>query len=97
MTSLATFHARTRMDQRGLSDDDIAFVRHYGSVIHRTGVKFYFLGKRDIPRAFARSHGHLEGITLVVSPDRHVLVTCYRNRGAIAEIKRKSKRNHKAA
>lgn len=87
-----TRHGETRMAQRGISEADLAFVCEHGRVTYKTGVRFYFLGRRDIPAALRRRFGHLEGLTLIVAADAPVMVTCYRDRGAIAEIKRKDKR-----
>ena len=89
---LHTLHAEIRMAQRGLSDDALRFVAAYGQITYRTGVKFIFLGRRDIPRQHRRSHGHLEGLTLVLNPRTHEVITCYRNREALSEIRRKAKR-----
>ena len=97
MTIARTLHSQTRMAQRGISPADIAFVRDYGRLTHKTGVQFYFLGRRDIPDAMRRAFGHLEGTTLIVAADGRVMVTCYRDRTAIAEIKRKDKRARRRA
>lgn len=93
MGTILTLHGRQRMHQRGLSAQDLAFVRAHGRVEYRTGVKFIFLGRRDIPAPLRKSHGHLEGVTLIVGADAEQVITCYRNREAIAEIKRKGKRD----
>lgn len=92
MQLVTTRHVQTRMAQRGISAADLAFVREHGRVEYRTGVQFVFLGKKDIPAPLRRTAGHLEGTVLIVAADGRVVVTCYRDRGAIAEIKRKAKR-----
>lgn len=97
MAFVRTQHVQTRMSQRGISPADVEFVREHGRVEHRTGVQFIFLARRDIPAPLRRSAGHLEGITLIVAADGRVMVTCYRDRGAIADIKRKSKRASRRA
>lgn len=88
-----THHAATRMAQRGLTPDELAFVAAHGQAAYRTGVKFVFLGRRDIPARFQRTHAHLEGVTVVLCPRSEVVITCYRNRTAIADIRRKHKRS----
>lgn len=89
-------HARFRASQRGLSDDEISFVLFFGRRLHRTGIRFVFLGQRDIPDTHRRTHGHLAGATVLVSHDGTVL-TVYKNPDAIRVIKKKDKRAREAA
>lgn len=88
-------HARSRASQRGLTSDEIEFVHFFGRRIHRTGIRFVFLGQRDIPERFRRSHGYLAGATLLVSADGTVL-TVYKNQTALRTIKKKEKRSRAA-
>ncbi|HXG67499.1 MAG TPA: DUF4258 domain-containing protein [Blastocatellia bacterium] len=80
-------HASRRMAQRNLPPGDVETVIRYGHMEHRTGAEFYFLGKRDLPRGLERRLEHLVGATVVVCRDE--VVTIYRNRRGLAEIKRK--------
>jgi hypothetical protein len=89
-------HARFRASQRGLTDDEIAFVLFFGRSIHRTGIRFVFLGQRDIPARFGRTHGHLAGLTVLVSHEGTVL-TVYKNQAALRTIKKKDKRAREVA
>lgn len=86
-----TRHGMQRASQRGLSEDELAFVLFFGRTIYRTGIKFVFLGQRDIPSRHRRTHGYLAGATALVSSDGTVL-TVYKNADAIRTIKKKSKR-----
>ena len=90
-----TYHSATRMAQRGFHPEELDFVARHGQARYRTGVKFVFLGRRDIPESLRRSHGHLEGLTLVMCPRTDTVITCYRNREAIGDIRRKHKRSAK--
>lgn len=85
-------HNLESMSRRGITQADIDFVAAHGRRIYRTGALFLFLGRHDIPRGFERSHGHLEGTTLIVAADRPVVITCYRNRNGSRQIKKKLKR-----
>jgi hypothetical protein len=78
------------MAQRGLSQSDIQFVLTYGRKLRRSGSLFFFLGKRDIPMKLSRFDkiAKLEGTLLVLSPDGKQLITVYKNRKAIQQIKR---------
>jgi hypothetical protein len=86
-------HARQREAQSNLSDRDLELVRRYGVLEHRTGVRFYFVGRREVQR-----YRHVEpriaklhDIVLIVSSDGRMVITVYRNRNALKEIRRKSK------
>ena len=89
MASLST-HARQRASQRGLTWDELLFVLTFGRRVFRTGIRFVFLGARDVPARFKRSHGHLAGCTLLVAHDGTVL-TVYKNPNGLKVIKKKSK------
>jgi len=88
-------HARVRQAQRNLTDDEVAFIMRHGRRIRSGGALHIFLGWRDIPndRAIFQKYHHLEGATLVINDDGHtpVLITVYRNRRALRDIRRKQK------
>jgi hypothetical protein len=75
-----------------VDDDAMEVVRQFGRAFHRTGVTFYFLGRRDLPEELRRQdrYAKLEGTTLLVGSDG-VLITAYRNRVACRVIKKKPK------
>lgn len=83
-----TRHAAQRLSQRNILPEELEFVLRYGRRTYRTGVRFVFLGKRDLPRGYERSHGHLVGVTVLQAPDQGWVITAYRNTGASREIKR---------
>lgn len=86
-------HAFKRVAQGKLSPRDIAYVIRHGRVLYRTGVKFFFLGWRDIPEDHRRLPrvSRLEGLTILPSHDG-TLLTAYKNRKALRKIKRKDTR-----
>ncbi len=97
ITSKATVglsrHAEQRGAQSNLSVSDLDLVRRYGVLEHRTGVRFYFVGRREVER-----YRHVEprlvrlhDIAMVVSSDDHMVITVYRNRNALKDIRHKSK------
>jgi hypothetical protein len=88
--ALLSTHARQRASQRGLNPQELHFVLTFGRRLFRTGIRFIFLGERDIPASYQRSHGHLTGATLLVSGDGTVL-TVYKNPNGLKIIKKKSK------
>lgn len=88
-------HATRRMAQRNLKIDDIALVLRYGRCIHRTGARFYFLGRRDIPEGMEGRLEPLVGTTVIAEGGQ--ITTVYRNRRGLAKIKHKSKRMRRSA
>jgi hypothetical protein len=78
------------MSERNLDAEDLQIVLDYGRVIYRSGAKFYFLGRRDLPEFLQRTHRRLVGTTIVTV--KSMIKTVYRNGRAIASIKRKRKR-----
>lgn len=82
-------HAARRMAQRNLSVGDVALVLRFGRKEHRTGVKFFFLGERDVPPGQERELERLVGTTIVAADE--CILTVYRNEKALAQIKRKLK------
>lgn len=95
-----TYHAQVRQAQRNVSDQDVAFVLRYGRRIRCAGALHVFLGKRDVPRdrRLQRRFEHLVGTVLVVcdAGERPVLLTAYRNRNALRELRRKAKFDRRA-
>lgn len=86
-------HGRQRGAQSNLSNDDIELVRRYGVLEHRTGVRFYFVGRREVKR-FRDAEPRLvklHDIVMIVSRDDAIVITVYRNRNALKDIRRKSK------
>lgn len=93
-------HARLRQAQRNLKDDEVAFIMRHGRRIRSGGVLHIFLGRRNIPadRETFQKYHHLEGATLVISDasETPVLITVYRNRRALRDIRRKQKYDRSA-
>jgi hypothetical protein len=78
------------MAQRGLCQETIQLVLKYGRVIHKQGLKFFYITKR-----MAQGDPELAQATdlmVVVGRDFSTIVTCYRNPKAIKRVKRKPKR-----
>lgn len=87
-----TRHARRRGARRNVAPDAVEYVLAHGRMVRRTGVMFYFLGRRDIPACdrCASWATRLEGVIVVVAPDGGV-ITVYRNRQGLRAIERKMK------
>ncbi len=88
-------HARHRGAQSNLCATDMELVRRYGVLEYRTGVRFYILRRRDVERhrGVEPRLAKLHDIVLIVSSDGTTVITVYRNRKALRDIKRKPKLN----
>lgn len=75
-----TKHARTRMQQRGISVDAIDAALAYGRSIQSKGLTFFVIGHKEVRKfsALGIDLDAVAGIQVLVSPDGSV-VTTYRN------------------
>lgn len=91
-TQMLSIHAQQRLAQRNLDESAIEYVLMHGRVIRRTGIRFYVLRARDIPRQDRRESAisRLIGTTILVSRDE-TIITVYRNRRSLHTILRKHK------
>ncbi|MGE5335224.1 MAG: hypothetical protein ACM3N4_11030 [Nitrososphaerota archaeon] len=87
-----TRHARRRGARRNVAPDAVDYVLAHGRMLQRTGVMFFFLGRRDIPSCdrCASWASRLEG-TIVIVAENGEVVTVYRNRQGLRPIARKMK------
>ena len=83
-------HCWRRMAQRNLTLSDVQFALRYGRRIHRAHADFFFVGWSSLPAGSECELSRLIGTTVVV--EENAIVTAYRNRRALAKIKRKPKR-----
>lgn len=88
-------HAKQRGAQSNLCDHDLDLVRRYGVIEHRAGARFYVVRKREVERyRLAEPRlAKLHDIVMIVSNDDGTVITVYRNRHALRDIRRKSKVN----
>lgn len=84
-----TDHAKTRMAQRGIRENDLEIAFRFGQVHYSAGAEHIFLGKSNLPQDLQGRYSHLVGTTIVFAEG--VVVTTYKNRRALSEIKRKAK------
>lgn len=90
-----TDHSAWRAARRGLTDEEIEYVRYYGSRFRGDGALIYFLRRQDLPPPDRRRDWaeHLVGTALVFSKDGLTLITVWRNRRSGLKVIRK-KENH---
>ncbi len=88
-----TRHAFRRMNQRKISDEMINLALKCGCVIYNAGAKFVFVRKKDIPKDIPKAIAEkIEGVVIVMSSVDGTIITVYKNKNALREIKRKIKR-----
>jgi len=87
-----TAHAQRRLARRNVPPNAVDYVLAHGRTIQRTGVTFFFLGRRDVPPADRHTSwaSRLEGTTVLVASDGMV-ITVYRNHRGLRAILRKLK------
>lgn len=85
-------HAALRQRQRGLRDAALDYVLAHGTYVHRTGVTFVVLRQRDIPVADRHTDRWTRLVgTVVIVGEHGCIITAYRNRHALGDIRRKTK------
>jgi Domain of unknown function (DUF4258) len=84
-------HAVTRMAQRNLSTEDVEYVLQYGCRVRSGGALHYFLRSDDIPRRDRKQAQRLEGTTVLMDRNGQIIITVYRNRRGLKEIRQKVK------
>ncbi len=94
MQLVYSHHAHKRMAQRGICKEDIEYVYEHGHRVYSGGVLHLFLRKKDIPPLDRRNADarKLEGTTILLSSGSHAeVITVYRNKQALPQIRRKCK------
>lgn len=87
-----TYHALSRSSARNIKLSDIELCLHFGEKIHKTKIKFYFMSKKTLKNN--NIDFCIEGLCVLVSNDNTV-ITAYKNKDAISNIKKLSKRSLK--
>lgn len=82
------------MAQRGIRTEDIEYVYEHGHRVYSGGVLHLFLRKKDIPQPDRRKSNarKLEGTTILLSSEEKAeVITVYRNKQALPQLRRKLK------
>ena len=86
-----TRHSVKRASQRGIRNPWIAIVMKDGKTIHKQGLKFVFLTGRQLRYYDTKLQEYLKNLVVVITNDDNTILTCYKNKDAIGNIKRKNK------
>jgi len=90
-----TQHAQSRIQQRGLSPDEVDYIINHGKIFYRAGAVFYYLRDKDIPGQDRNEKGisRLAG-TAVVATQEKTVITVWRKRDkGLKQIKCKPAHN----
>ncbi|MCW8884898.1 MAG: DUF4258 domain-containing protein [Motiliproteus sp.] len=93
-----TDHARQRMDQRGVSEQDVELALQFGRKVHSRRALFHVIGRKEIKK-LGDKHPELkglDGVQVLTSEDGESVITVYRNHDlrAIRPNKRKHRHLH---
>jgi hypothetical protein len=86
-----TQHSNKRSCQRGINKDKIIIALEYGKATFKQGLLYYVLGEKDIPAHLQHHKNKFMNTVVIVSGDSNVIVTCYRSKNAVKNIKLKPK------
>lgn len=73
------------------SYDKIIIALEYGNTTFKQGLLYYVLGEKDIPAHLQHHKNKFMNTVVIVSGDSNVIVTCYRSKNAVKNIKLKPK------
>ncbi len=91
-----TTHAQKRIQMRRVNEKLIGLALKYGVKIYNGGAKFVFVRKKDIPDDVDPEIAEkIEGLVLIMNPIDDTIITVYKNRNALKDIKKKVKRYDK--
>lgn len=89
-----TAHAKLRMAQRNLSNEEVSYVLLYGQSWHKAGATITYLREKDMPfadQAEQKLQRLIGAIVVTTTDSDRVILTAYRNRrSGLRNIKHKS-------
>jgi hypothetical protein len=89
-------HFVERQRQRGIGDMEVALALQFGRRFYQGGDTVYFLGKKQVPKAWDWAGEKVNGTVVIVGRDSGALKTTFRNPQFIAQLKRKEGRHFRA-
>ncbi len=91
MTISKTKHANIRMNQRAITETMILATRFFGKKIYAKNTLYFFMGKRELKRMMKDfipdNPDKWEGITLVCDPKTEEIITVFKNKKWLKNIR----------
>lgn len=86
-------HAETRCSQRNVAPDEVLYILQHGTLEYRTGIRYYYLRWRDVPREDRADQriAQLVGTSVLTNSGGEIIITVRRNADAWKKDRRKSK------
>jgi hypothetical protein len=85
-------HSKIRLQQRGIHQEEVQTVLHFGKVIHKQGLKFHYLPKAVIRTKGLDHDARLSSLIVITDRSGREVITCYKSDRGVHRIKKKSKR-----
>jgi len=73
-----TDHARTRLESRAISEEQIQRVVDCGREVHERHATVYFVGSREIAKD--KTLEECDGVHVICAPNGSAVITAYRNK-----------------
>lgn len=87
-----TEHSLQRSKHRGISPDDISLAITYGDEMHKQGMTFYHMKRKNIPSYIEKETAlKIQDIVVVMDRSASTVITCYKSKNASQHLKRKQK------
>lgn len=90
-----TCHGKTRMGQRGISEKAALLVIKEGIMIHKQGLKFFFVPKAKREDWETKESESVANLMVITDGFMREIITCYKSDKAVHHVKKKPKRLRK--
>ncbi|EMS33829.1 hypothetical protein C943_04148 [Mariniradius saccharolyticus AK6] len=87
-----SLHGRTRLSQRGITEEAVLQVIRFGEIIHKQGLKFHYLPKSKGKALGKKELEATRDLLVITNRSRTEVITCYKHPKAVHEVKKKPKR-----
>ena len=86
-------HSKTRVQQRALPIKKMKLAMLYSNVFFKQGLIYHVVKNSYLPNNIDKKQkNELKNIVVIISGDSNEVITCYRNKNAMHQIKQKNKR-----
>jgi hypothetical protein len=87
-----TSHSKKRAQQRGVKNHWLSILIAEGEKIYKQGLVFHFMRDCDLRYYSPKIQKKLKNLVVLVDETTKTVITCYKNKDAVRNIKRKNKR-----